>query len=169
MPNAEKMSITLTPELAAMVNDAVAAGDYASTSEGIREALRDWRVKQMVRRQQLQDIMWGFPVMRELDQARWKGGMDSRSQVPKARGHRAFHLLENTSARSRTLPALPRPRNPLDLSCREWVKERNVERPTITEQKRPGFHRFHQGQEACLAMVPRIGATPLSAPIVADG
>jgi antitoxin ParD1/3/4 len=58
------MSITLTPELAAMVNDAVAAGDYASTSEVIHEALRDWRMKQMLRQQQLQDVrhLWNKAV-----------------------------------------------------------------------------------------------------------
>ncbi len=56
MPGTEKMSITLTPELAALVNEAVATGDYASTSEVIREALRDWRLKQLARRQQVQDI-----------------------------------------------------------------------------------------------------------------
>lgn len=56
MSSAEKMSITLTPELAAMVNEAVATGDYASTSEVIREALRDWRMKQLARRQQIQEI-----------------------------------------------------------------------------------------------------------------
>ncbi len=56
MASTEKMSITLTPELAAMINDAVATGNYASTSEVIREALRDWRMKQMVRQQQLQEI-----------------------------------------------------------------------------------------------------------------
>lgn len=56
MPGTEKMSITLTPELAAMVNEAVATGDYASTSEVIREALRDWRMKQLARKRQVQDI-----------------------------------------------------------------------------------------------------------------
>jgi antitoxin ParD1/3/4 len=56
MPNTEKMSITLTPELATMVNEAVATGNYASISEVIREALRDWRSKQMLRQQQLQEI-----------------------------------------------------------------------------------------------------------------
>jgi antitoxin ParD1/3/4 len=56
MPGTEKMSITLTQELAAMVNEAVATGDYASTSEVIREALRDWRIKQLARQQQIQDI-----------------------------------------------------------------------------------------------------------------
>ncbi len=56
MSAAEKMSITITPELAAMINEAVATGNYASSSEVIREALRDWRMKQMVRQQQLQEI-----------------------------------------------------------------------------------------------------------------
>jgi len=64
MSSAEKMSITLTPELAAMINEAVATGNYASTSEVIREALRDWRVKQMVRQQQIHEIrqLWNEAV-----------------------------------------------------------------------------------------------------------
>ena len=64
MAGIEKMSITLTPELAAIVNEAVETGYYASTSEVIREALRDWRVKQIVRQQQLQDIrhLWNEAV-----------------------------------------------------------------------------------------------------------
>jgi antitoxin ParD1/3/4 len=56
MPGVEKMSITLTPELAEMVNKAVETGDYASTSEVIREALRDWRRKQLTRQQQIEEI-----------------------------------------------------------------------------------------------------------------
>ena len=66
MPGTEKMSITLTPELAEMVNKAVETGDYASTSEVIREALRDWRLKQLARQQQIQTI-------RQL----WEEGMQS--------------------------------------------------------------------------------------------
>ena len=64
MASIEKMSITLTPELAAMVNEAVATGNYASSSEVIREALRDWRIKQMVRQQQLQEVrqLWNEAV-----------------------------------------------------------------------------------------------------------
>jgi antitoxin ParD1/3/4 len=56
MPGAEKMSITLTPELAEMVSKAVETGDYASTSEVIREALRDWRLKHLVRQQQIEEV-----------------------------------------------------------------------------------------------------------------
>lgn len=56
MPDTEKLSITLTPALAAMINEAVATGDYASTSEVVREALRDWRRKRLVRQQQIEEV-----------------------------------------------------------------------------------------------------------------
>ncbi len=43
MTTVEKFSISLTPEFAADIRAAVAAGEYASTSEVIRDALRTWR------------------------------------------------------------------------------------------------------------------------------
>ena len=38
----ERMTITVPAEMAAAVKAAVAGGDYASTSEVIRDALREW-------------------------------------------------------------------------------------------------------------------------------
>ncbi len=43
MPAVEKLSIALTPDLAADIQRAVAAGEYASASEVIRDALRGWK------------------------------------------------------------------------------------------------------------------------------
>jgi antitoxin ParD1/3/4 len=43
MSNVDKRSITLSPELAAAVDEVVAAGEYASASEVVREALRHWK------------------------------------------------------------------------------------------------------------------------------
>lgn len=43
MSNVDKRSITLSPELATAVDAAVAAGEYASASEVIRDALRGWK------------------------------------------------------------------------------------------------------------------------------
>ena len=43
MANVEKVSVALTPEMAAMMREVVEAGEYASASEVVREALRDWR------------------------------------------------------------------------------------------------------------------------------
>jgi len=45
MQTVEKMSIALTPEIAASVRMAVESGDYASSSEVIREALREWKAR----------------------------------------------------------------------------------------------------------------------------
>ncbi len=41
MLNVEKISVALTPEMAAFVRDVVESGEYASSSEVIREALQD--------------------------------------------------------------------------------------------------------------------------------
>ncbi|HVW57048.1 MAG TPA: type II toxin-antitoxin system ParD family antitoxin [Rhizobiaceae bacterium] len=43
MSNVDKRSITLSPELASAVDEVVAAGEYASASEVVREALRHWK------------------------------------------------------------------------------------------------------------------------------
>lgn len=43
MSTVEKITIALTPEMAGFVRRAVASGEYASTSEAIREAVREWQ------------------------------------------------------------------------------------------------------------------------------
>ena len=43
MGHVDKRSITLSQELAETVDQAVAAGEYASASEVIRDALRQWK------------------------------------------------------------------------------------------------------------------------------
>jgi antitoxin ParD1/3/4 len=45
-----KISVSLTDEHARVVEEAVASGDYGSSSEVIREALRDWRTKRALGR-----------------------------------------------------------------------------------------------------------------------
>jgi len=56
MPSVEKLSIALTPDLAALVRQAVEEGGYASTSEVIRDALREWTFKRAYQRQQLNEV-----------------------------------------------------------------------------------------------------------------
>ena len=43
MSQVSKISVALTPELSNLVGEAVEIGDYASVSEVIREALREWK------------------------------------------------------------------------------------------------------------------------------
>lgn len=56
MSNLERLTITLTAELVEEVKGAIEAGDYASSSEVVREALRDWRDKRSVRERQLAEL-----------------------------------------------------------------------------------------------------------------
>jgi antitoxin ParD1/3/4 len=53
MAEIERLTITLPSDMAAAVKGAVESGDYASTSEVVREALRDWTVKRALRLQEL--------------------------------------------------------------------------------------------------------------------
>src|ERR1700722_20090986 len=52
----ERLTITLPAEMAGLVKGAVDEGDYASASEVIREALRDWKVKRELRLGQLSEL-----------------------------------------------------------------------------------------------------------------
>lgn len=52
----EKLSIALPPEMAALVREAVEAGEYASSSEVIRDALRAWKRKRLLQRQGLGEL-----------------------------------------------------------------------------------------------------------------
>jgi antitoxin ParD1/3/4 len=49
MSQVKKISIALTKPQINILKNAVNAGEYASTSEIIREALRDWEMKQKLR------------------------------------------------------------------------------------------------------------------------
>ena len=56
MRPAEKLSITLPPEMARMVRKRVERGAYASNSEVIREALRVWEEQESERERRLSTI-----------------------------------------------------------------------------------------------------------------
>ncbi len=53
MPEIERMTITLPSDMAATVKGAVEAGDYATSSEVVREALRDWKTKRALQLEEL--------------------------------------------------------------------------------------------------------------------
>lgn len=52
----EKISIALPPEMATLVRQAVETGEYASSSEVIRDALRDWNHKRRLREQGVDEL-----------------------------------------------------------------------------------------------------------------
>jgi len=53
MPDIERLTITLPTDMAAVVKSAVETGDYASASEVVREAIRDWKMKRALQIQEL--------------------------------------------------------------------------------------------------------------------
>lgn len=66
MAAVEKLSIALTQEFATEIRQVIATGEYASTSEVIRDALRAWR-----------QIRQGRAVAIEELRRLWKEGVDS--------------------------------------------------------------------------------------------
>jgi len=54
MANVEKISIALPQDMAG--REAVSSGEYATTSEVIREALREWKAKRQVARVELEEL-----------------------------------------------------------------------------------------------------------------
>ena len=56
MANVEKVSVALTPEMLAVVREAVESGEYASSSEVMREALRDWKRRRALERIEIEEL-----------------------------------------------------------------------------------------------------------------
>ena len=78
MASVEKISIALPPEMVALLRQAVDTGEYASNSEVVRDALRDWTQKRNLRQlgveelrqvwqQAIEDRKPGVPVEDVLD------------------------------------------------------------------------------------------------------
>ncbi len=56
MPAVEKISIALPPEMVANIREAVETGEYASSSEVVREALHEWTRMRDLRQQSLVEL-----------------------------------------------------------------------------------------------------------------
>jgi antitoxin ParD1/3/4 len=56
MAHVEKVSVALTSEMAAMMRQLVESGEYASASEVMREALRDWKFRRTQRDQAIDEL-----------------------------------------------------------------------------------------------------------------
>ena len=64
MANLEKISVAVTPEMAAMMREAVGSGEYASASEVMRDAMREWRARRDERAKALEEIgrLWDVGI-----------------------------------------------------------------------------------------------------------
>lgn len=78
----ERLTITVPAEMAATVRLAGDAGDYASTSEVVREALRDWVRQHDVERRELETLREAIRV-----------GLASGPGVPADEVYAGLHAL----------------------------------------------------------------------------
>ncbi len=81
MPTVEKVSIALPPEMLSIVRKAVETGEYASSSEVVREALRDWSHKRSLREKGLEEL-----------RGLWQQALEDKS--PGVSPHDVFERLE---------------------------------------------------------------------------
>lgn len=56
MANVEKVSIAVTPEMAATMRAVVESGEYASASEVVRDALREWKSRRAQRQLAIEEL-----------------------------------------------------------------------------------------------------------------
>ena len=70
MPNAPKASVALTFEMLAMLREAVDSGEYTSTSEVVREALRAWKQRRSLHEMEVGEL-----------RALWNEGISSGDSV----------------------------------------------------------------------------------------
>lgn len=81
MANVEKVSVALTLEMASMIREAVASGEYASANQVIHEALDGWSFRRTRRGQALEELG-----------RLWDKGMRSGSAVD---GHQSFARIKS--------------------------------------------------------------------------
>jgi antitoxin ParD1/3/4 len=89
MANIEKLSVALTREQVASLKAAVDAGEYATTSEIVREAVRDWQLKRELRQEDINHLRQLWDAGRasgnvgELDMKQLRG--EARKRLSSAR------------------------------------------------------------------------------------
>jgi formyltetrahydrofolate-dependent phosphoribosylglycinamide formyltransferase len=91
MGKIEKVSVALSSELLGAAKEAVASGAYASTSEVIREALREWNLRKPLREAEIERL-----------RKAWQEGIESGEPRPfdpedtKRRARERFEAAKNT-------------------------------------------------------------------------
>jgi len=65
MASVDKISIALPPEMVAQLREAVDTGEYASSSEVVRDALRDWAHKRQLQQNGISELRHLWQQARE--------------------------------------------------------------------------------------------------------
>jgi len=110
MPSVEKISIALPHEMVAQLRQAVETGEYATSSEVVRDALRDWTHKRNLQQsgiselrklwqQARQDMTPGIPADEVLDrlERKYQALADAAGSTKEPRA-RVFHKRIDSEA-----------------------------------------------------------------------
>ena len=92
MSRVEPVTVVVTEDMAEMVRDAVATGEYASPAEIVREALQDWQETRELRHRHLERLrlLWreglasGASSLADIDAVK----AQARSRLDEATGRR---------------------------------------------------------------------------------
>jgi antitoxin ParD1/3/4 len=100
MSDIQKISVALTGEQLAILKAAVEAGEYATTSEIIREAIRDWQFKREIRQEDVRRLqqLW-TKAKPAAKQNRSTSSARSAERRPGLRGPRAAKLAQSDAGR----------------------------------------------------------------------
>jgi len=86
MSNIERMTVVVPEPMAAKIRAAVASGDYASTSEVVRDAMRLWSDRREFRREELAALRNAWDAGKASGIA---GPLDMTSIISEARAEQA--------------------------------------------------------------------------------
>ena len=86
MSNIERMTVVVPEPMAAKIRAAVATGDYASTSEVVRDAMRLWSDRREFRREELEALRAAWDAGKASGIA---GPLDMKSIIREARAEQA--------------------------------------------------------------------------------
>jgi antitoxin ParD1/3/4 len=114
MASVEKISIALPPEMVSLVRQAVETGEYASSSEVVRDALRDWSHKRNLCQQGIEELrngnLWQFGGSGNDSSVLNYGSLDDLWEYNPSTGEWAWIAESQRTAalREHDLPPLPK-------------------------------------------------------------
>ena len=82
----KKISVSVTPQMASRIKDIVKGGEYGSTSEVVREALRDWSEKRARKQAEIDYLRTAWDKGIKSGPGRFRSFQDIRKEARKRAG-----------------------------------------------------------------------------------
>ncbi len=145
----EKISIALPPEMVAQVRQAGETGEYASSSEVVRDALRDWTYKRRLQQKGLEELREFWLEVRKNDTP----GVPAKDVLDWP--ERMYHAIADATGATKSMWLELSPyieRNVKEIG--DWIAQDNPTRAvSFIQEIREELRRI--GEDARLAVVGR--------------